>query len=1290
MKEKPNKKPIVRDDIPAPQGFRMNASKSNSTFLNDILAHASNTDGNISPEDSTLPPPSFSYMDDGNHGSSEGFEREASFERNASFMMGSSPQVSRTPLMYVDPLFDPILMLFPVGDIQALNERLRHYYNHHPLVGNIIDLHSFHPDTLIMTKDGLKEITDCKEDDYILDDTGNYQKVLEKGNHINKREMVRLYPSYLSSLDITDNHPVWRIKSIKCKKAKGIKKNCSRKFKPDYDSGEWVFASELKKNDFVVYPKFKVEKSFDDIDLTKYITNENIEFDDKYIWNKNNSKKKQFRYIKVDEKLSEFFGWYCFSGMADVDNDEVIIENVLDEVDYFHSLIKEIFNINAITVKDRNESRTFINSSVVCEFLKRESGNGDYNKKIPYFILQNNKESAFSFFNSIREEGNFKDIFYNVKSKELALQIQMLFSKIDILIDCNANAEFDKYIKNTKDCVFEDENNFYCLIDKIKKYKYDGMVWDLKTETKTIQSPFKVHNSEFPLSDFSLETSDPAITRFYNDFKDKIGLLNLLVDMNKEYWLLGEAIRYGNWNLSTGMWDSFVSLAPERVEIYSTQLTNENLFYLKPDPDIKKKLNSSDPRDIAILKHTDQDYLNAVRENRSFRLDNNRLMYMARKGPGDRRGTTIMRRVLKDLVYEDKLRLLQYTFCFVPHTKVIMSDGTELAIRDVKVGDEVITHTGEKKEVVFKHERDYEGDLIEITSKDGNVIRCTPEHPFFVIENGKSIVKNANELSLKDTLAFPMKDKNEDGDLEISRLTGYFLAIGSYECSFEKGEKTTKVVFSFHKDKESYIDDIKLILKKENILSEIIEGENETIVKISDEEIVFSLQKFIGDCIQFKKLSSEIFEWSYRELEQMIVGFLRGLHSTCKDKNIEDISFSFSSDELQKQMKLILSFLGIGSKINKVKGIRKYKLKDFFSEGKKLLKKAFDISFSSKEKNGVGIEKIDVVSYSGKVYNLEVKDIHSYVIEGNISVHNCDRHMFPIKIFKLGSESQGWIPPQSHFDSLRNLLTASSGDPDFNILYHWGLQVDYIGTKDKIENLIPHFDWVEKRIMAGLFANDALVHGQATTYASAANSTRILMHKYLTQRAQLEQIVTQSIFLPMAKAHGFVKRTQAEMSHKVRTSTEYILPKYVWQKLNLLSNTTQQQLIATLRSNGEIPFKYVADLFGWDANDVKEALAKEKGTMLDKNYRELREEKEKENRDDFLKGQGIKNLLAKEEPKEEDQLEFDMGQKPLPRMETPMDSPGRIVDRPEIPVERDVPLEERDELPREVGGPEVS
>ena len=137
------------------------------------------------------------------------------------------------------------------------------------------------------------------------------------------------------------------------------------------------------------------------------------------------------------------------------------------------------------------------------------------------------------------------------------------------------------------------------------------------------------------------------------------------------------------------------------------------------------------------------------------------------------------------------------------------------------------------------------------------------------------------------------------------------------------------------------------------------------------------------------------------------------------------------------------------------------------------------------------------------------------------------RHLFPIKIFKLGSESMGWVPSQKHFQQFKKLLIQAAGDPDMSLIYHFGLQVDYVGTKDKIENLIPHFDWTTKRIMQAFFMNEALMNGD-TSYAGQTANTRLLMHRFMTKRTKLENLFINKIFLPIARQQQLINQTPGE------------------------------------------------------------------------------------------------------------------------------------------------------------------
>ena len=74
--------------------------------------------------------------------------------------------------------------------------------------------------------------------------------------------------------------------------------------------------------------------------------------------------------------------------------------------------------------------------------------------------------------------------------------------------------------------------------------------------------------------------------------------------------------------------------------------------------------------------------------------------------------------------------------CFLPDTRVKMSDGTYKAISTVKIGDKVIDAYGESKEVKNTLEYDINEEIIELEMDNEKVIRCTKDHKFLTKNRG--------------------------------------------------------------------------------------------------------------------------------------------------------------------------------------------------------------------------------------------------------------------------------------------------------------------------------------------------------------------------------------------------------------------------------------------------------------------------------------------------------------------------------------------------------------------------
>lgn len=220
------------------------------------------------------------------------------------------------------------------------------------------------------------------------------------------------------------------------------------------------------------------------------------------------------------------------------------------------------------------------------------------------------------------------------------------------------------------------------------------------------------------------------------------------------------------------------------------------------------------------------------------------------------------------------------------------------------------------------------------------------------------------------------------------------------------------------------------------------------------------------------------------------------------------------------------------------------------------------------------------------------------------------RHLFPIKIFKLGSESMGWVPSQKHFQQFKKLLIQAAGDPDMSLIYHFGLQVDYVGTKDKIENLIPHFEFTTKRIMQAFFMNEALMNGD-TSYAGQTANTRLLMHRFMTKRVRLENLFINKIYLPIARQQQLINQTPGEQKKctlvKSRrfANNNYYLPTFMWQKQNLLNSQSERQFLMQLFERDAIPWGVIRDVFGLDQKVIDYYRKEDQGTLSNELTREI-------------------------------------------------------------------------------------
>lgn len=108
--------------------------------------------------------------------------------------------------------------------------------------------------------------------------------------------------------------------------------------------------------------------------------------------------------------------------------------------------------------------------------------------------------------------------------------------------------------------------------------------------------------------------------------------------------------------------------------------------------------------------------------------------------------------------------------CFVENTQVLMSDGTEKNIQDVKIGELIRTPAGNIKPVVDLIDKSYSGELIKLTGN--RTITATPDHKFITGDGWRS----AWELSSGDIL-FSSGSYFKKTEITVDSIRVYCLTI---------------------------------------------------------------------------------------------------------------------------------------------------------------------------------------------------------------------------------------------------------------------------------------------------------------------------------------------------------------------------------------------------------------------------------------------------------------------------------------------------------------------------------
>lgn len=171
-----------------------------------------------------------------------------------------------------------------------------------------------------------------------------------------------------------------------------------------------------------------------------------------------------------------------------------------------------------------------------------------------------------------------------------------------------------------------------------------------------------VHNainlhSTYPIAKLNIRCPDKRVEQFFNEMIEETDLMNVCVQMAQEFWLLGEAIVYGELDDRNLRWGRFLIQNPDYIDIRPSVMASEPLIMMKPDANLKRIVNSNKPSDLEQKRQLGPHIIEYVKRGQNIPLDNFYVSHLARKiNPYDVRGTGLPVNIFRQLMLFDKLR----------------------------------------------------------------------------------------------------------------------------------------------------------------------------------------------------------------------------------------------------------------------------------------------------------------------------------------------------------------------------------------------------------------------------------------------------------------------------------------------------------------------------------------------------------------------------------------------------------------------------------------------------------
>jgi hypothetical protein len=184
-------------------------------------------------------------------------------------------------------------------------------------------------------------------------------------------------------------------------------------------------------------------------------------------------------------------------------------------------------------------------------------------------------------------------------------------------------------------------------------------------------------HATYPISKLRIKCQDKRIERKYLEMAKQVDLFNVCQQIALEYWMIGEAFPYAEYDSARNMWVKIYCHNPDYIAVQRTADPGVTRIAVRPDEKLRSIVISNDPAHAEYRSRLDPVLADAIARNEYIPLDNFNVSHLKNESTAyNTHGSSIIVSVWKDLVLYDLFR----------ENKFIQADAMVNPVTLIKVG----------------------------------------------------------------------------------------------------------------------------------------------------------------------------------------------------------------------------------------------------------------------------------------------------------------------------------------------------------------------------------------------------------------------------------------------------------------------------------------------------------------------------------------------------------------------------------------------------------------------------